>query len=83
MRSTSGRNRWRGVCLGYLKYFVHCFELRVFHHKSHLLVNLFHKMVVFVEYIVVELLYSFVIELLLLMFEFEVWVYCWALLLLY
>ena len=44
--------------------------------------NLFLKMVGFVEYIVVEL-YYFVIELLLLMFEFEVWVYCWALLLPY
>ena len=43
--------------------------------ESHLLVNLFLKVVSFVEY--------FVIELLLLMFEFEVWVHYWALLLLY
>ena len=45
--------------------------------------NLFLEMVGFVEYFVVELLYYFVIELLLLMFEFEVWVFYWALLLLY
>ena len=40
-------------------------------------------MLSFVECIVTDLLCYFVIELLLLMLEFEVWVFYWALLLLY
>ena len=53
------------------------------HRKSHLLLNLFLKLASFVECIVIELLCSFVVKVLLLMFQFEVLVYYWALLLLY
>ena len=74
MKSTSGRNRWKRGLFRILEVSCALFWVVSGSSQESLVGEFVSKMVSFVEYIVVELLYYFGIELLLLMFEFEVWV---------